>query len=97
VHGDAFEGSDHLSPAIADKVEQSLPVEEFDRRLRAFTDEEREEALALIRWFKRRYPTAKERLDFARRMYEQWTRPTQILPREGPADAPASPARRSSP
>lgn len=87
----------HLAPAIAEKVEESLPVEEFDRRLAAFTDEEREEALALIRWFTRRYPTPKERLDFARRMFEQWTRPTQILPRAGSPPGPASPARRSSP
>jgi hypothetical protein len=70
----------HIAPEIAEQVEASLPVEEFERRLRAFTDEEREEALELIRWFMRRYPTAKERLDFARRTFEQWTRPTRIAP-----------------
>jgi hypothetical protein len=71
----------HLAPEIAAQVEASLPVEEFDRRLRAFTEEETEEALALIRWFLRRYPTPKDRLDFARRMYDQWTRPGTIVER----------------
>lgn len=71
----------YLAPEIAEQVERSLPVEEFDRRVQAFTAEEEEEALELIRWFMRRYPTAKERLDFARRTFAQWTRPTSIVPR----------------
>ena len=33
----------YIAPEIADKVEESLPVEEFDRRVRAFTEEEAEE------------------------------------------------------
>lgn len=32
-----------------------------------------DEACDLIRWFRRRYPTARERLAFARHMYAQWT------------------------
>lgn len=71
----------YIAPEIAAQVEASLPVEEFDRRLKAFTPEESEEALELIRWFMRRYPTPKERLDFARRTFAQWTRPTRIVPR----------------
>jgi hypothetical protein len=71
----------YLAPEIAEQVEASLPVEEFDRRLQAFTDEEALEALELIRWFMRRYPTPKERLDFARRTFAQWTRPTVIVRR----------------
>ncbi len=71
----------YIAPELAEQVEASLPVDEFDRRVRAFTAEEAEEALGLIRWFMRRYPTPKERLDFARRTFEQWTRPTRIVPR----------------
>lgn len=56
--------------------ETPLPPEEFDRRLAAALSEEEEleAALALCRWFKRRYPTAKERLDYARRKYAEWMR-----------------------
>ncbi|MFO0761219.1 MAG: hypothetical protein U0359_32370 [Byssovorax sp.] len=71
----------YLAPEIEARVEASLPVEEFERRLRAFTEEEAQEAEDLIRWFMRRYPTPKERLDFARRTFAQWTRPTRIVPR----------------
>lgn len=73
----------YIAPEIADQVEASLPVDEFDRRIGAFTAEEAEEALELIRWFMRRYPTPKERLDFARRTFDQWTRPARIVRRAG--------------
>lgn len=35
---------------------------------------EREEVRALIRWFRRRYPTPAERLAYARRAYRRWQR-----------------------
>lgn len=38
-------------------------------------EEEIAEQRALIAWFRRRYPTAGERLAYARNMYAQWTRP----------------------
>ena len=38
------------------------------------SDAEREETLALIRWFRRRYPTAAERLAYVRRKYARWRR-----------------------
>ncbi len=72
---------DYLAPEIAERVERSLPVEEFHRRRHAVTEEEQQEAMELIRWFVRRYPTPKERLAFARRTFEQWTRPTRIVTR----------------
>jgi hypothetical protein len=71
----------YIAPELADQVEASLPVDEFDRRVQAFTEEEAQEALELIRWFMRRYPTPTERLDFARRTFEQWTRPAAIIGR----------------
>lgn len=35
---------------------------------------ERDEVLALVRWFRRRYPTPTERLAYVRRAYAQWRR-----------------------
>src|SRR5262245_18164097 len=36
------------------------------------SDNEREQAIALIRWFTRRYPTPLERLAYVRRAYARW-------------------------
>jgi hypothetical protein len=53
--------------------EEPLPREEFLRRLALpISAEEREESLALIRWFRRRYPTPGERLAWARRAQKRW-------------------------
>jgi hypothetical protein len=38
------------------------------------SEAEREEVLALIRWFQRRYPTPAERLAYVRRAYARWRR-----------------------
>ncbi len=38
------------------------------------TEAEREEILALVRWFRRRYPTPAERLAYVRRAYARWRR-----------------------
>lgn len=35
-------------------------------------ESEQEEARALIRWFRRRYPSPAERLAYARRAYRRW-------------------------
>ena len=55
-----------------------LPAPEFTRRLelaiRELDGEEGENLQALITWFQRRYPTAKERFRYARRRYEAWTK-----------------------
>ena len=37
------------------------------------SDEQREEILALVDWFCRRYPTGAERLAYVRRAYRRWT------------------------
>jgi hypothetical protein len=58
--------------ALADRA---LEPEEFRRLLAVPIDEaEQEEALSLIRWFRRRYPTPAERLAYVRRAYRRWTR-----------------------
>jgi hypothetical protein len=59
--------------------EEELSPEEFERLSRTpLTEEERAEWLALIRWFMTRYPTAKERLAYARRKYAEVTAPARI-------------------
>jgi hypothetical protein len=58
-------------------AERRLTPEEFEAYLSApMSDAEREEILASIAWFMRRYPTPGERLAAARRAYAQWTRGT---------------------
>ena len=54
--------------------ERRLSPEEVRAYLDApVSDFEREEALALIRWFRRRYPTPAERLAYVRRRYKTWS------------------------
>jgi hypothetical protein len=66
-----------LPPEIEALWLSPLPEEEFRRRvdqaIRELDGEEGENVLGLIRWFVRRYPTAKERFAYARRKYESWT------------------------
>lgn len=38
------------------------------------SDDEREDALSLIRWFRRRYPEPAQRLAYVRRAYARWQR-----------------------
>jgi hypothetical protein len=72
-----------LSPAIAAEEEESVPLEEAERILAIPpTPEEIEETMDLVRWFRGRYPTAKERFAYIRRKYAEWTRnpPAPIKP-----------------
>jgi hypothetical protein len=66
-----------ISPEVQRRIlklaERELSLEEFDAYISApMTDEEREDILHSIEWFRRRYPTAGERLAAARRAYAQW-------------------------
>jgi hypothetical protein len=67
-----------LSPEIERLWLSPLSQEEFGRRVEQavaeLDGEEGENVMGLIRWFVRRYPTAKERFAYARRKYERWTR-----------------------
>lgn len=59
--------------------EEVLSPEAFTRLVnRPLSEDEREGYRDLIRWFTGRYPTAKERLAYARRKYAEVTRPTRI-------------------
>ena len=64
-----------LAPEIAEMYETPLTLEEFERRTAVRpTDEEVAEFMELVRWFSRRYPTAKDRIAYIRRKYAEWTR-----------------------
>jgi hypothetical protein len=61
------------SPQLANLIASRLSSEEFERRVTTpLTDGEAEEIAELIGWFSRRYPTAKERLAYARRKTRQY-------------------------
>ncbi len=53
--------------------ERPLEWEEFDRRVEALLADEAGlwERVELVAWFMRRYPTARERLSYARRKYRE--------------------------
>jgi hypothetical protein len=56
-------------------AERRLSPEEFAACANApISDDERREALSLIEWFTRRYPTPTERLAYARKAYARWAR-----------------------
>lgn len=58
-------------------AEEPLTLDEWRRRAAMpLTDDERGRTLELVRWFRRRYPTAADRLAYARRAYKRWTRST---------------------
>ena len=79
----------NLAPGVAELVDRSLPVEEFDRRARApLTEDELAETAALVRWFTQRYPTVRERFAYVRRAWRRWTRPIPFV-RRGPPGAGA--------
>ena len=64
-----------LRADIARFQERSLAPDEARAYLDApVTAAERDEALALVRWFERRYPTPAERLAYVRRAYLRWRR-----------------------
>ncbi len=49
------------------------PLEEvLERMRRPLSDEEREESLALVAWFTRRYPTVAERFAYVRKRHAEW-------------------------
>ena len=55
-------------------AERKLTLEEFNAYVNApMSDEERNDILASISWFKRRYPTPADRLAAARKAAAQWS------------------------
>ena len=54
------------------------------------TAAERDDVLALVRWFECRYPTPAERLAYVRRAYSRWQRTLGIGAGDGPVSDRAS-------
>jgi hypothetical protein len=57
-------------------AERTLAADAFDAYVNApVSEDEREDALRLIRWFSKRYQTPAQRLAYARRAYARWAQP----------------------
>jgi hypothetical protein len=64
-----------MNERIARALERQVTREELHAELRRpIGDEEREEVLALVRWFTRRYPSGEARLAYVRQAYRRWRR-----------------------
>lgn len=76
-----------LAPGVAERYEKPLDLEEY-ARIRAIprTEDEVAETLELVRWFRRRYPTAQERFAYVRRKYAEWTRNPPARIGRGPGE-----------
>jgi hypothetical protein len=64
---------DPADPSVLDNRTLE-PAEARDYLDAPITPAERENVLALVRWFQRRYPTPAERLAYARRAHARWQR-----------------------
>jgi hypothetical protein len=68
--------SDAALQAARQLTERTLPADAFDAYVNApVSQEEREEARQLIRWFSKRYRTPAQRLAYVRRAYARWAQP----------------------
>ena len=60
---------------VSQLIDRRVSADELQAALdRPLETGEREEILALVRWFRRRYPTPLERLAYVRQAYRRWTR-----------------------
>lgn len=63
---------EYASPELANLIAARLHPDEIERRLRVpLTPSEAQDINDLVDWFTRRYPTAKDRLTYARRKLQQ--------------------------
>ena len=88
MSADGYRPSAELVERLRAVSERRLSKEEVEAALRTpIGDSEREEILALVAWFRRRYPTPLDRLAYVRRAYRRWQsalEPTdQRRPNEG--------------
>jgi hypothetical protein len=65
---------DTAHAGVAALVNRRVTAEELQEALdRPLGAAERDEILALVRWFRRRYPTPLDRLSYVRRAYWRWS------------------------
>jgi hypothetical protein len=62
---------DEPTPLVRAIYEREMSVEEFDAEVKRAVDDDDDMVAQreLIRWFSKRYPTARERLAYTRRKY----------------------------
>jgi hypothetical protein len=59
---------------VSQLIERRVSADELRAALdRPIGREERDEILALVRWFRRRYPTRLARLAYVRQAYRRWS------------------------
>jgi hypothetical protein len=59
---------------VSQLIERRVSADELRAALdRPIGREERDEILALVRWFRRRYPTPLARLAYVRQAYRRWS------------------------
>ena len=69
-----------LAARLREESERTLSAEETRAYLTTpIGDDERDDALSLIRWFRRRYPAPADRLAYVRGAYARWQRTRQSL------------------
>jgi hypothetical protein len=65
-----------IPDAVVQAINRRVTAGELRRELdRPISADEREEALALVRWFTRRYPSAESRLAYVRQASARWRPP----------------------
>jgi hypothetical protein len=71
---DERRGGESLA-AIQQRIDTPLSAAAVRAYLDApISDAEREKVLELVRWFRRRYPTGADRLEYVRRAVRRWRR-----------------------
>ena len=75
MKAEPFRPSPEVLAKVRETGERELSIEEIQAVLSTpVEEEERAEILALVAWFRRRYPTPKDRLAYVRRAYRRWRR-----------------------
>jgi len=65
-----------IPDGVVQAIDRRITAAELRRELeRPISADQREEVLALIRWFTHRYPSAESRLAYVRQAYARWRPP----------------------